>query len=90
MLFKKTLREIKAHFGQFFAIFAMVALASMIYMIVTAYSGGMKNNCDQFYKENNLPDLWAYGEIDEDILKNIQNTPGVAGAGEYYSNPHAF
>ena len=80
MLFKKTLREIKAHFGQFFAIFAMVALASMIYIIVTAYSGGMKHNCDDFYKENNLPDLWAYGEIDEDILKNIQNTPGVAGA----------
>ena len=80
MLFKKTLREIKAHFGQFFAIFAMVALASMIYIIVTAYSGGMKKNCDAFYKDNNLPDLWAYGEIDADILNNIRNTPDVADA----------
>ncbi|SEA49504.1 MacB-like core domain-containing protein [Pseudobutyrivibrio sp. ACV-2] len=86
MLRKKIFREIKGNFGQFFTIFAMIFLAIMAYSGINAFSDGLKYSSVEFYEENNLQDLWLYGEnFTDDDLEKIRALDNVADVERYLS-----
>ena len=62
MLFRKMLRELKMHFGQFFSIFLLALLAMMIYVTFEGHVLSEETARETFHEECNLSDLWVYGE----------------------------
>lgn len=79
--FKDLFREIKASFGRFFAIFAIVFIGVAFFAGVTASSSDMKNSADHYYDSYQLCDiqlLSTIGFYDEDI-EEIRGVNGVEG-----------
>ncbi len=74
---KKILRDIKFNKMQFFNIFIMVFLGVFVFAGIHAYMDGMKASGNEYYKENNLQDIWITGENfskeDLDKVKAIDN-----------------
>ena len=86
MFRKKLFREIKENFGQFFTIFAMIFIAIMAFTGINAFSDGLKFSSVEFYDNNNLQDLWIYGEnFTDDELKKIKVLDDVADVERYLS-----
>lgn len=81
MLFKKLIRDLRANLSQFITVFLMVFLGVFVFAGIHSYMDGMKAFGDKYYSDNNLPDLWIYGEnFSSKDLKDIKNIDGVADA----------
>ncbi len=86
MLRKKLLRDIKENLGQFFTIFAMIFLAIMAFSGINAFSDGLKYSSVEFYENNNMQDLWLYGEnFSEEDLDKIKALDNVSDVERYLS-----
>lgn len=74
---KKILRDIKQNKMQFFNVFIMIFLGVFVFAGVHSYMDGMQISGDNYYKSNNLQDLWLTGENfnkeDLDKVKNVEN-----------------
>lgn len=72
-LTKKTFRDIRINKSQFITIFLGVFVFSGIH----SYMDGMQKSTDDYYKNNNLQDLWLSGmnftKKDLEDVKNIEN-----------------
>ena len=74
MLFKKLIRDLKGNLSQFITVFLMVFLGVFVFAGIHSYMDGMKVFGDKYYADNNLPDLWVYGEnFSSKDLKDIKN-----------------
>ncbi len=62
MLFKKTLRELKQNFGQFFSLFILVVLATSMYAGFMADPIGGNAAREKFHNASVLASVWIYGE----------------------------
>lgn len=62
MLFKKTLRELKQNFGQFFSLFILVALSVSLYAGFMADPIGGNRARTTFHNESVLASVWVYSE----------------------------
>lgn len=76
-LTKKTFRDIRINKSQFITIFLMVFLGVFVFSGIHSYMDGMKQSADNYYKNNNLQDLWLSGvnftKKDLEDVKNIEN-----------------
>ncbi len=81
MLNKKVLRDIWKNKSQFITIFIMVFLAIFAFAGVHSYMDGMVKSSDEYYKNQNLEDLWLISKnfTKEDIenIKKIENINDV-------------
>ena len=77
MLFRKCLRDIKQNKSQFLNIFIMVFLGVFVFAGIHSYMDGMRVSGENFYKNNNMADLWVTGEnfSNEDLekIKQMEN-----------------
>ena len=77
MLIKKMFRDIKHNLSQFLAIFLMIFLGVFVYVGIGSEIEGMNENSAKFYKEANMPDLWALGNFKDSSeiaeIKNVDN-----------------
>lgn len=80
MLKKKMLRDIKQNLSQFITIFLMVFIGVMAYSGIESYMNGMKQTADNFYKDYNLQDLNAMGELTKENLDTIKQIENVKNA----------
>ncbi len=62
MLFKKTIRELKQNFGQFFSLFILVVLATSMYAGFMADPIGGNAAREKFHNVSALASVWIYGE----------------------------
>lgn len=60
MLFRKMLRDIVKNKVQFLAIFLMMFFGCFLYSGITGEWNGLQKNFDDYRKEQNLADEWAY------------------------------
>lgn len=76
-LTKKTFRDIRINKSQFITIFLMVFLGVFVFSGIHSYMDGMQKSADDYYKNNNLQDLWLSGvnftKKDLEDVKNIEN-----------------
>ena len=73
MLFKKTLRELKQNFGQFFSLFILVVLATAMYAGFMADPIGGNAAREEFHEKSVLASVWIYGEkFDENDLESVR------------------
>lgn len=73
MLFKKTLRELKQNFGQFFSLFILVVLATSLYAGFMADPVGGNAAREKFHNDCALASVWVYGEgFDSDSVDNVR------------------
>ncbi len=81
MLFKKTLRELKQNFGQFFSLFILVMLATSMYAGFMADPIGGNRAREVFHKDSALASVWIYGEnFNNDDLENVKKVNFVESA----------
>lgn len=80
MLKKKMLRDIKQNLSQFITIFLMVFIGVMAYSGIESYMNGMKQTADNFYRDYNLQDLNAMGELTKENLDTIKQIENVKNA----------
>lgn len=80
MLKKKMFRDIKQNLSQFITIFLMVFIGVMVYTGIESYMEGMKQTADNFYRDYNLQDLNAIGELTEENLNTIKQIENVKNA----------
>lgn len=80
MLKKKMLRDIKQNLSQFITIFLMVFIGVMVYSGIESYMEGMKQTADNFYRDYNLQDLNAMGELTKENLDTIKQIENVKNA----------
>ena len=81
MLFRKTLRELKQNFGQFFSLFILVTLATSMYAGFMADPIGGNRARDVFHKDSALASVWIYGEnFNNDDLENVRKLNFVESA----------
>lgn len=80
MLKKKMLRDIKQNLSQFITIFLMVFIGVMVYSGIESYMEGMKQTADNFYRDYNLQDLNAMGELTKENLDTIKQKENVKNA----------
>ena len=78
---KKIARDIRKNKIQFFNIFIMIFLGVFVFAGIHAYMDGMKYSADDYYKNNNLEDIWVSGlsfsDEDFDNVKKIDNVHNV-------------
>lgn len=76
-LTKKTFRDIRINKSQFITIFLMVFLGVFVFSGIHSYMDGMQKSADDYYKNNNLQDLWLssmnFTKKDLEDVKNIEN-----------------
>ncbi len=81
MLRKKLFRDIKQNSSQFITIFLMVFLGVFVFSGIHSYMDGMKKSGDDYYKKNNLEDLWLSGEnFTANDLSNAKKINNVVNA----------
>lgn len=80
MLKKKMLRDIKQNLSQFITIFLMVFIGVMVYSGIESYMEGMKQTADNFYRDYNLQDVNAMGELTKENLDTIKQIENVKNA----------
>ena len=80
MLKKKMFRDIKQNLSQFITIFLMVLIGVMVYVGIEAYMDGMTSAADNFYKNNNIPDLNVMGNLSNKDLDKIKSLDNVKDA----------
>lgn len=80
MLKRKMLRDIKQNLSQFITIFLMVFIGVMAYSGIESYMNGMKQTADNFYRDYNLQDLNAMGELTKENLDTIKQIDNVKNA----------
>ena len=78
MLFIKMFRDIRHNLSQFLAIFLMIFLCVFVYVGIGSEIEGMNEYSSKFYKEANMPDLWALGTFSNDTeiaqIKGVKET----------------
>ena len=78
---KKMARDIRKNKLQFFNIFIMIFLGVFVFAGIHAYMDGMKYSVDDYYKNNNLEDIWisglSFSDGDFDNVKKIDNVHNV-------------
>ena len=78
MLFRKTRRDIWGNKVQFFAILVIVLLGSMFFAGFSSLADVQDNYIKKYYKEYNLPDVWAYySGITKKQAEKIEEVDGV-------------
>ena len=82
MLFKKMLRDLLHNKSQFITIFIMVFIAVFAFAGVHAYMDGMTESSKEYYENNNLEDLWVFGEegFSKEDLEKIKSLDNVNNA----------
>lgn len=80
MLKRKMIRDIKQNLSQFITIFLMVFIGVMVYSGIESYMEGMKQTADNFYRDYNLQDLNAMGELTKENLDTIKQIENVKNA----------
>ena len=81
MLFKKMLRDLKHNKSQFITIFLMVFLAVFAFSGIHAYMDGMKFGSEEYYKKQNLQDLWVTKEnFSKEDLEKVKELDNVNNA----------
>ena len=80
-LSKKLFRDIRQNKTQFITIFLMVFLGVFVFVGIHAYMDGMAVSADEYYKNNNLQDIWVQGRAftteDFEKIKTISNVKDV-------------
>lgn len=81
MLRKKMLRELRQNFGQFFSLFLLVALSTMMYTGFMSDPIGGGRARERFHEETALGDAWVYGEgFSEEQLEAVRALPFIDSA----------
>ncbi len=81
MLFKKLMRDMRAHKTQFISIFLMAFLSVYVYSGIGGEWAGLQHSGDSFYKETKMADAFVYGDdFSKDDLTEIKNIPDVNDA----------
>jgi putative ABC transport system permease protein len=70
----------RKNFSQFITIFLMLLIGMMAYSGIKAYMIGMEESADSFYAENNLQELDAFGQLNQDSLEQIKKIEHVKDA----------
>lgn len=77
-LLLKTLRDIKQSKGQFIAIILIIAIGAFFSTGLLTLSTGLKTYTEQYYKENNLSDLYVYySQISDSDISSIEKIEGI-------------
>ena len=77
-LLLKTLRDIKQSKGQFIAIILIIAVGAFFSTGLLTLSTGLKTYTDEYYKENNLSDLYVYySQISDSDISSLKNIEGI-------------
>lgn len=77
-LLLKTLRDIKQSKGQFIAIILIIAVGAFFSTGLLTLSTGLKTYTDEYYKENNLSDLYVYySQISNSDISSLKNIEGI-------------
>ena len=77
-LLLKTLRDIKQSKGQFIAIILIIAVGAFFSTGLLTLSTGLKTYTEQYYKENNLSDLYVYySQISDSDISSLENIKGI-------------
>ena len=85
MLNKKLFRDLWRHKGQFFTIFLMVFIGMMAFSGIHGYMDGMDISAKNYYKNNNLQDLWVTNtDISDANLKSLKNLRYVKDVNRAY------
>ena len=81
MLFKKTLRELKQNFGQFFSLFILIVLATSLYAGFMADPIGGNAARNKFHNASALASVWIYSEnFKQSDLEQVQKLSYVEKA----------
>ena len=77
-LLLKTLRDIKQSKGQFIAIILIIAVGAFFSTGLLTLSTGLKTYTEQYYKENNLSDLYVYySQISDSDISSLEKIKGI-------------
>ena len=77
-LLLKTLRDIKQSKGQFIAIILIIAVGAFFSTGLLTLSTGLKTYTEEYYKENNLSDLYVYySQISNSDISSLKNIEGI-------------
>ena len=87
ILRRKMLRDMRHGFPQFITIFLMLTIGMMAYSGIRTYMAGMDTSIKDYYVKNNLQALDAFGEFNDDTLKEIRRLPHVKRAEAKLSLP---
>ena len=78
MLFRKMLRDIRLHSGQFISIFMLTFLAVFLFTGVTGEVVGVENARKKYHAETVLADGWIYvDQCTDDEAKSISKIKGI-------------
>ena len=74
MLFKKMLRDMRAHKTQFLSIFLMAFLGVFVFAGVGGESVGLEESINNYYETTNLADGWIYSvNLDDSFVDTVNN-----------------
>ena len=74
MLFKKMLRDMRAHKTQFLSIFLMAFLGVFVFAGVGGESVGLEESVNNYYETTNLADGWIYSaNLDDSFVDTVNN-----------------
>ena len=78
MLLRKMLRDMKLHKTQFISIFLMSLLGVYVFAGIGSEWYGMQTTAENYYEDNNLANVWIYGnDFFEENADTIANLHGV-------------
>lgn len=81
MLYRKMLRELKSHFGQFFSVFILSALAVSLFVTLKCNYLGASQALIPFHTASNLADGWLYSEnFTKEDLTDVRNLACIKDA----------
>lgn len=85
-LFVKLFRDIWQTIGQFVSILLVIAVGCFFFAGMISSTGAIDNMIDDFYKEQNMADYWAYYyNASEETLEEIRNNEKVNYAESRFS-----
>ncbi len=79
-LSRKLLRDLKAGWKSFAAIWIICTLAMTLYVGIDATWRAMEYNLDGQFARSNMADLWVYGAVSDRTVRDLTAIDGVAAA----------
>ncbi len=77
-LARKLLRDLKAGWKSFAAIWIICTLAMTLYVGIDATWRAMEHNLDIQFQQSNMADLWVHGAVSDRTVRDLEAIDGVA------------
>lgn len=80
MLMRKMLRDIRRNKVQFTAIFLMMFFGCFLFSGITGEWNGLEKHFQEYVKNQNMADMWAFGEFSETDITKVREDERIEDA----------